>query len=110
MSGAGECCFMLNIPFALAIAGFTGVPLARTWPIFTRRAIRFRGIFLAGRHFHGGLQTILNEGNDLIGSMIPCYGSYLFLVIVAVPIWIVWELGERWPAVDLRSCFGIGIL
>jgi DHA2 family multidrug resistance protein len=26
----------------------------------------------------------------------------LLLVIATVPIWIVWELGERWPAVDLR--------
>ena len=38
----------------------------------------------------------------------------MLLVIAAVPIWIVWELGERRPAVDLRLFrhrnFVIGLL
>jgi len=49
-----------------------------------------------------GTQTILNEGNDFDWFDDPFLRVLLFLVIGMVPIWIVWELGERWPAVDLR--------
>jgi DHA2 family multidrug resistance protein len=49
-----------------------------------------------------GIQTILNEGNDFDWFDDPWLRTLLFLVIATVPVWIVWELGERWPAVDLR--------
>jgi DHA2 family multidrug resistance protein len=56
----------------------------------------------------------LNEGNDFDWFDDPLLRVVLFLVIVAVPIWIVWELGERRPAVDLRLFrhrnFVIGLL
>jgi DHA2 family multidrug resistance protein len=61
-----------------------------------------------------GTQTILNEGNDFDWFDDPFLRLLLFLVMAIVPIWIVWELGERWPAIDLRLFrhrnFVIGLL
>ncbi len=93
--------FYLNIPLALLVAGFTASLLyGRT---SERRHERFDFIgFLLLAMIFGGIQTILNEGNDFDWFDDPFLLSVLFLVIVAVPVWIVWELGERRPAIDLR--------
>lgn len=105
--------FYLNIPLALAIAGFTA-SLLHGRP-FERRSERFDfvGFVLLAVMFMG-IQTILNEGNDVDWFDDPWLQALLWLVIVTVPIWIVWELGERWPAVDLRLFrhrnFVIGLL
>ena len=112
--------FYLNIPLALAIAGFTasllyGRPLER-------RSERFDVVgFLLLAVIFLGLQTILNEGNDVDWFDDARLQALLVLVIATVPIWIVWELGERWPAVDLRlfrhrnfvigsACLALGFL
>ena len=92
--------FYVNVPLALAIAGFTG-SLLHGRPIRTRdERFDFIGFLLLAVIFMG-LQTILNEGNDFDWFDDPWLRSLLLLVIATVPIWIVWELGERWPAVDL---------
>jgi DHA2 family multidrug resistance protein len=105
--------FYLNIPFALAIAGFTASLLHGRGLHLQCERFDFVGFCLLAVIF-GGLQTILNEGNDFDWFDDPLLQVVLFLVIVAVPIWIVWELGERRPAVDLRLFrhrnFVIGLL
>ncbi len=105
--------FGLNIPCALLIAGLTAALLyGRT---FEPRCERFDLVgFLLLAVIFGGLQTILNEGNDFDWFDDPLLRGMLLLVIIAVPVWIVWELGERQPAVDLRLFthrnFTIGLL
>lgn len=105
--------FYLNIPFALAIAGFTASLLHGRRLHLQYERFDFMGFCLLAVIF-GGLQTILNEGNDFDWFDDPLLRVVLFLVIVAAPIWIVWELGERRPAVDLRLFrhwnFVIGLL
>ena len=105
--------FYLNIPLALAIAGFVA-SLLHGRPLELRRErFDFVGFLLLAVIF-GGIQTILNEGNDFDWFDNPLLQGVLLLVIAAVPVWIVWELGERRPAVDLRLFrhrnFVIGLL
>lgn len=105
--------FYLNIPLALAIAGFTGALLHGRQ--FDCKCERFDVMgFLLLTVILGGLQTILNEGNDFDWFDDPWLRAVLLLVVAAVPVWIVWELGERRPAVDLRLFrhrnFVIGLL
>lgn len=93
--------FALNIPCALLIAGVIGALLSDR-PVERRRE-RFDWVgFLLLALILGGIQTIFNEGNDFDWFDDPFLRGMLLLVIVAVPVWIIWELGEPQPAVDLR--------
>ena len=49
------------------------------------------------------MQTILNQGNDFdwFGWSWFLFGL-LVMVIVALPCFVIWELGERHPAINLR--------
>jgi MFS transporter, DHA2 family, multidrug resistance protein len=49
----------------------------------------------------GGIQTILNEGNDFDWFDSLFLDEVLILVIIAIPCFIIWESGEEQPAVDL---------
>jgi MFS transporter, DHA2 family, multidrug resistance protein len=93
--------FALNIPCALAIAGITAALLhGRAFePVHER--FDLVGFLLLAVIF-GGIQTILNQGNDFDWLDAPLLRGVLAVVLVAIPIWIIWELGERRPAVDLR--------
>ena len=105
--------FYLNIPLSLMIAGLTAALLhGRT---FESQCERFDLVgFLLLAVIFGGMQTILNEGNDFDWFDDPMLRALLFMVVAAVPIWIVWELGEQQPAIDLRLFrhrnFVIGLL
>ncbi len=105
--------FELNIPCALLIAGVTGALL--TGRPVTPRFERFDFVgFLLLTVIFGGIQTILNEGNDFDWFDDHFLLGTLVLVVVAVPVWIIWELAERKPAVDVRLFahrnFAIGLL
>lgn len=105
--------FTLNIPCALAIAGITAA-LLHGRP-FEPRCERFDLVgFLLLAVIFGGFQTILNQGNDFDWFDAPLLRGVLAVVLVAIPVWIIWELGERQPAVDLRLFthrnFAIGLL
>jgi DHA2 family multidrug resistance protein len=49
-----------------------------------------------------GVQTIFNQGNDFDWFASPILASTLVVVIVALPCFFIWELGERHPAIDVR--------
>jgi MFS transporter, DHA2 family, multidrug resistance protein len=88
--------FYLDIPVSLAIAAVTGALIYGRG--FHRHITRFDSIgFILLAVVLGGVQTILNQGNDF----------------VAFPCFIIWELGERHPAVDIRLFahrnFAIGV-
>jgi DHA2 family multidrug resistance protein len=61
----------------------------------------------------GGLQTILNQGIDFEWFQSPFLSSVLPTVIVALPCFLIWELGERHPALDIKLFahrnFAIGV-
>lgn len=105
--------FYLSVLLALFIAGCTASLLHGRR--FEPRRERFDLVgFLLLAAIFGGIQTILNQGNDFDWFDDPLLRGMLLFVIAAVPIWIVWELGERQPAVDLRLFthrnFAIGLI
>ncbi len=112
--------FHLNIVLALFI-----VALAVALFHGKRHDVRHESFDLVGfvllAVIFGSLQTILNGGNDFDWFDDPLLCVMLAVVIAAVPVWIVWELGERRPAMDLRLfthrnfsvgllCLGLGFL
>ncbi|MCL2453422.1 MAG: MFS transporter, partial [Alphaproteobacteria bacterium] len=94
--------FYSDILDALLVAGVTFALLyGRRYP---RRITRIDGggfILLAVLLL--GTQTILNQGNDFdwFGWSWFMFGV-LVAVLVALPCFFIWELGERHPLVDIR--------
>ncbi len=105
--------FVLNIPLALLIAA-----LAAALFHGRRHEVRHEPFDLVGYvllfTIFGSLQAMLNGGNDFDWFDDPLLRGLLVVVLVAAPVWIVWELGERRPAMDLRLFahrnFAIGLL
>jgi MFS transporter, DHA2 family, multidrug resistance protein len=93
--------FALNIPCALLIAGITTALLHGRHFEPAHERFDLVGFLLLAVIF-GGIQTILNQGNDFDWFDAPLLRGVLTVVLVAIPVWIIWELGERRPAVDLR--------
>lgn len=92
--------FHFDVPIALAIAGLTGALLYGRG--FERKCDPFDLVgFALLAVILGGIQTILNEGNDFDWLDSPFVRDVLLVVIIAVPCFIIWELGEEQPAVDL---------
>ena len=93
--------FYSNIPVALLAAGVVGSLLyGRGW---RRRFPRFDFVgFLLLAAVLYGLQTIFNMGNDFDWFHSPILVVALIIVLVALPCFIIWELGERHPALDMR--------
>lgn len=105
--------FYVNVPVALCIAGLTWA--LTTGRQFAPRRVRFDYIgFLLLAMILGGIQTILNEGDDFDWWDSYFLRGVLLMVLVAVPCWIIWELEEEHPAVDLRLFrsrnFAIGLI
>jgi MFS transporter, DHA2 family, multidrug resistance protein len=94
--------FYSNIVDALIVASVTGALLYGRG--FHRRTTRFDGggfFFLVLTIM--GTQTILNMGNDFdwFGWSWFLFGL-LIAVIISFVCFIIWELGERHPALDIR--------
>ncbi len=105
--------FYLNVLLALVIAGITGSLLAGRG--VERKYTRFDGIgFILLALVLGSMQTMLNLGNDFdwLNSQLLC--STMIVLIVALPCLIIWELGERHPAFNVRFFadrnFTIGVI
>lgn len=93
--------FSLNIPFALVAAGVVGALLHGRG--FQRRHSRFDLIgFLLLALVLGGIQTLLNMGNDFDWFDSPLLRSLLIIVVIALICLIIWEWDQRQPAIDLR--------
>jgi MFS transporter, DHA2 family, multidrug resistance protein len=93
--------FYSNIFLGLPIAGAVGALLyGRS---HRRRVTRFDfvGFFLIAVVLVG-TQTILNQGNDFDWMGSPILSIVLVLVIVALPTFVFWEMGERNPVLDIR--------
>jgi DHA2 family multidrug resistance protein len=70
---------------------------------FRRTITRFDGvgfILLAAILF--GAQTIFNQGNDFDWFASPILTTALVVVIAGLPLFVIWELGERHPVLDMR--------
>lgn len=93
--------FYSNIIFGLPIAGVVGALLYGR--PYARRITRFDTIgFLLITITLVGAQTILNMGNDSDWFGSPLLVTALIAVIIALPTFIIWEMGERHPVLDLR--------
>jgi DHA2 family multidrug resistance protein len=93
--------FFSNVLVALIVACVVGSLLYQRG--FRPRIMRFDSVgFVLLAIILLGMQTIFNQGNDFDWFASPILGSALVIVVVALPCFIIWELGERHPAIDLR--------
>jgi DHA2 family multidrug resistance protein len=92
--------FYFNVPISFAIAGITGALLYGRGVEKKCHPFDLVGFVLLAVIL-GGIQTILNQGNDFDWLDSPLLRHVLIAVGIAVPCFIIWELGEEQPAVDL---------
>lgn len=93
--------FILNVPAALAIGGIVGVLLHQRGAKRAYRRFDWPGLILLTIAL-GGLQTILNQGNDWDWTRSSYITALIFISVAALLYWIVWELGARHPFLDIR--------
>jgi MFS transporter, DHA2 family, multidrug resistance protein len=93
--------FLSNVVIALTVAAVKGsLFYGRRIKRFTSR---FDGVgFILLAVILLCVQTILNQGNDFDWLASPVNAAALLVVIAALPCFLIWELGERHPAIDLR--------
>jgi len=93
--------FYSNIPVSLLAASVVGSLLYRRG--YRRRFPRFDvvGFFLLAAALFG-MQTIFNQGNDFDWLHSPMLVGALIVVLAAAPSFVIWELGERRPVIDMR--------
>jgi len=93
--------FFTNIPDALLVAGVVGALLYGRG--FRRRTTRFDSVgFVLLAVVLLGLQTIFNQGNDFEWMESPFLVSVLVAVALALPCFVIWELGDPHPALEVR--------
>ncbi|PPD45047.1 MAG: MFS transporter [Methylocystis sp.] len=93
--------FYSDVFCMLTVAAVVGAALyGRPWK---RRVTRFDAIgFILIAIVLVGVQTILNQGNDFDWFDSPFLTGVLVAVIIAFPVFVLWELGERFPVLDIR--------
>jgi MFS transporter, DHA2 family, multidrug resistance protein len=93
--------FLSNVVITLSVAAVAG-------SLFYGRRIkrfisRFDGVgFVLLAVILLCVQTIFNQGDDFDWLESPVNAGALLVVIVTLPCFVIWELGERHPAIDLR--------
>jgi len=93
--------FYSNVILGLPIAGIVGALLYGR--PHKKRITRFDTIgFVLISVTLVGVQTILNQGNDFDWFGSPILVFLLVAVTVALPAFVIWELGERHPVLDIR--------
>lgn len=105
--------FFLNTLVAVGIATIVGGLLHARHVKSRRRPFDVIGYGLLAIVLLG-IQTMLNQGNDFDWFDSPFLMMVLVIVLIAIPAFVIWELGTRYPAVDLhlfrRRNFAIGTL
>ncbi|HBP87374.1 MAG TPA: DHA2 family efflux MFS transporter permease subunit [Nitrospirales bacterium] len=105
--------FYMDVVLSLVVVGFMGALLYGRGFHRQRTRFDFVGFFLLAVIL-GGIQTLLNMGNDFDWLDSPFLRGVLIVVMVAFPCFIIWELGERRPMLDLRLFgdrnFTIGVI
>ncbi len=105
--------FYMDVVLSLVVVGFMGSLLYSRGFHRQRTRFDFVGFFLLAVIL-GGIQTLLNMGNDFDWLDSPFLRGVLIVVIVALPCFIIWEFGERHPMLDLRLFadrnFTIGVI
>ncbi len=93
--------FYTDIVMGLFAAGVVGAMLYGR--AFKTRIVRFdfMGVALLTAIVYAA-QTIFNMGNDFDWFASPILQTALAVVVVALPLFVIWELGERHPVLDLR--------
>jgi MFS transporter, DHA2 family, multidrug resistance protein len=96
--------FYSNVVVAVVVAAVTGsLVYGRR---IKRRISRFDGVgFFLLAIVLFATQTIFNQGNDFDWFESPILAGALVVLIVALPCFFIWELGERQPAIDVRLLF-----
>lgn len=93
--------FYSNVGIALIVVGVTGSLFYGRG--FQRRIARFDGVgFILLAVILLGTQTFFNQGNDFDWLESPTLQAVLVIVAMALPAFIIWELSERTPAIELR--------
>jgi MFS transporter, DHA2 family, multidrug resistance protein len=93
--------FHINVPVALLIAGVTGALLYGRG--FIRSCERFDFVgFLLLAVILASIQVVLNRGNDFDWFDTPLLRNLAIAAAIAIPCFIIWELGEERPAIDLQ--------
>ncbi|HXY58282.1 MAG TPA: MFS transporter [Methylocystis sp.] len=93
--------FYTDIVVGVLIAAIVGALLYGRG--FHARIVRFDfvGVLLLTAIVYGA-QTIFNMGNDFDWFASPILQAALIVVAIAIPLFVIWELGERHPVLDLR--------
>jgi MFS transporter, DHA2 family, multidrug resistance protein len=93
--------FLSNVVVALTVAAVTGSLFYGRR--IKRRITRFDGVgFVLLAIILLCIQTIFNQGNDFDWFASPILVGALVVVVAALPCFFIWELGERYPAIDVR--------
>jgi DHA2 family multidrug resistance protein len=93
--------FLSNVPIALLVAAVVGALFHGRG--FQQRISRFDVVgYLLLAVILLGAQTIFNQGNDFDWLASPFLAIVLIVVVCALPCFVIWELAERHPAMDLR--------
>ena len=106
--------FIINVPLAMACALFAWKLLSRyESPMATGAPIDRIGLALLVV-WVGSLQVMLDQGKDLEWFESSTIRALAIVAAIGFCAFVIWERGERWPAVDLRVFrhrgFSFGVL
>jgi DHA2 family multidrug resistance protein len=93
--------FWSNVPVALLVAAVVGALFHGRG--FQQRIARFDMVgYVLLAVVLLSAQTIFNQGNDFDWLASPFLVAALIAFVFALPCFVIWELAERHPAMDLR--------
>ena len=93
--------FYINVPVGIAVAFFTHQLLAGRETVTRRVPVDTVGLALIVV-WVGALQIMLDKGNELDWFHSPFINTLAVVAALGVSLFLVWELNEAYPIVDLR--------
>lgn len=93
--------FFINVPIGLFAATMVAVQMGKRIEQLRRARIDWVGVvtLILGV---GSLQILLDKGNDLDWFNSPLIVTLAIVAAVSLTVWVVWELTDDEPLVDLR--------